>query len=209
MEPTNCDLCQTSLERGSCNTYEDSKLVQSLCFNCNDEQTFLDYLSDKKLTTGLITSNWSILYDLRMKDVVYAKEISELENLIDRINIEISNKRINKKIKEFEKEVWFNGLQATINSSKRKGVSAKPGVFDNFCILTYSMCGRTMITIEDDSSSITVITSEDGSESRMGLQGICATEGEAIALIAIAIELYNNSTPPLVFVEDLNVSLGF
>ena len=113
-------------------------------------------------------------------------------------------------MKEFEKEVWFKGLQKKVIDSRVKEVSAHPGIFSNFCVLTYTMAGRTMITIQDDNNSVSFVADETSSDSRTGFQGIDATEEQALSLIQMAIELYHNQGGTrLIFKEDNKVSMGF
>lgn len=68
-----------------------------------------------------------------------------------------------------------NGFRAGFESSGEK-----------FDVLVYAMAGRVVFTIEpaDESRHISVICAEKGSESTMGIQGICATERQAIAMLA-------------------------
>lgn len=95
-------------------------------------------------------------------------------------------------------------------SAKTKGVSAHTNIFNNFCVLTYTMCGRTMITVEDDTAAITFMADETSKESHIGFHGIDATEEKAISLIQLAIELYHNEGGTrLSFEEDTKVSMGF
>jgi hypothetical protein len=208
-EPTNCEKCQTSLERGYASIYQNDNLIRCICFKCDDEEVFQNYLKDKKLTTKLTMHNTMVLYDFNGRDAIREKNIFLLEELKHRIDIQLATTKIQLKLKEFEKKVWFNGLQNKVNASKARGLSAKPkgNDLDNFCVLVYSMAGRVMITIEDDHCSVTAITSDTGSESCMGLQGVCATEEEALSIITMAIDYYDHKC--LDFKEDKKISMGF
>lgn len=209
-EPTNCDTCQASLERGYNYLYKEDKIVKATCFDCNRKDILQEYIKTKRLSARLIQDNMMFLYDVDMKKDWHFDKNYFLEELKTRIDIQLSYSRIFNFIKEFESEVWFKGLQAQVKASQVKGVSARTKVFDNFCVLTYSMCGRTMITIETDKESVTLITAEDSSESVMGFQGIDASEHEAVSLIQLAIELYHNEGGPrLEFKDDDKVSMGF
>jgi hypothetical protein len=210
IEPTHCDTCKASLERGYCYRYEDDNLVGAICRKCDSKIMLEEYSKSNRLRTRLITDNSLSLYYVDMKKDWGFENNSFLEDLKNRIEIQQSYSRIYDKIKEFEKEVWFKGLQKQIMASTVKGVSAKPGIFSNFCVLTYSMCARTVITIEDDKNSVSLITEEDSPDSRMGFQGIDAIEKEAISLIQLAIDLYHNEGGTrLEFKDDTNVNMGF
>lgn len=209
-EPTHCDDCGAPLDNGYNYRYKGDKIVRATCFPCNSKEMLKEYSETKRLRTHLIEDNSLKLYHTDMKKDWHFDNNKFLEDLKTRIDIQLSYTRIFDKIKEFEREVWFKGLQDKVKASSVKGVSAHTNIFNNFCVLTYSMCARTMITIEDDKKSVTLITEETSPESRMGFRGVDATEEEAISLIQLAIELYHNEGGTrLVFEEDTKVSMGF
>ena len=206
-EPTHCDICKVSLERGYSYRYQGDKLVSAYCFDCDNQERFNNYVKTQILTMSLVTNNSMKLFYLDMKKDWGFDKDEFLEELKHRIDIQLASSRIQKKIKEFEKEVWFNGLQDKVLASKIKGVSAHTKVSQNFCVLTYSMCGRTMITFENDVASVTCMADETSKESRTGFHGIFAKEKDALDLIQLAIDLYKNKE--LDFQEDTKVSMGF
>lgn len=212
-EPTNCDTCNASLDSYWHYEYKDDKIVKATCRDCNRKDMLQEYRQTKRLRSRLIEDNSLALYYVDMKKDWGFNDNSFLEDLKTRIEIQLSYKKIFDKIKEFEKEVWFKGLQKQVMDSRVKGVSAKTkgytNGFNKFCVLTYSMCARTMITIEDDKRSVTLMTEETSTESRMGFRGVDASEEEAISLIQLAIDLYHNeSGTRLEFKEDTGVSMG-
>jgi len=69
------------------------------------------------------------------------------------------------------------------------------------------MAGRTIITIEDDKSSVSMICIEDSDEPTMGDKGIDATEKQAMHLIDLTIELFESGH--LKFKEDTDVRYVF
>lgn len=95
--------------------------------------------------------------------------------------IEAAAKRLRVDIKELERRFWFGGHQPLAQKAKTKGMKLE--LADGLVVMTWTMCGRAMITIEDSDASVTAICSEDGRESTMGLQGIDATEEQARSLI--------------------------
>jgi hypothetical protein len=206
---TNCQRCQSSLERGHSARWEGDKCVEVVCFKCSEDEEFNEYLKDKTLTSHLFMNNNSKLFYLltasREPRRIEIDDRQAMTELKSRIDIQLSYLDIKSRIKEFERRVWFSGLQDIIRAASVKGVSAKPKSTVNFCVLTYSMCGRTMFTIEDDLASVTLITDETSKESCMGLQGIRANVGYAKYLINLAIEMWESQE--LKFVEDTKVGI--
>lgn len=205
--PTNCQNCNASLERGYSSRYQGNKLVSAICFTCARDETMAEYVESKILTTRLIEDNEMQLYRFDEPEYQYRKTFPP-EELKTRLEIRAAYQRIASLIEEFESNVWFKGLQGMVKTSKVKGVSAYANdkKLNDLCVLTYSMCGRTMITIEDNNDTVSLITNEDSSEPCMGWRGICAKEVYALALIQRAIDLYQ--TKKLVFKEDKKVSMG-
>jgi hypothetical protein len=178
-------------------------------------ETFDLYKKDKRLTMNLVMDNNMKLWDIS-RDLLYSPNNTDLldalrkdadEELNNRIDIGLATIKIRNKIKEFEAEIWFKGLQERVLATRDRGVSAHTKKNNNFCVLTYTMCGRTMITIEDDRNSVTCVADETSKESRTGFHGINATGEDAIALIDLAINLYKNNK--LSFEIDKKVSMGF
>lgn len=203
-EPTNCDTCQSSLDNGYSYRYEGDKLVKALCFKCAKNENIQEYLKTKVLSSRLIMENNLSLYHSDIKGNI--DDASYLQELKMKTDIQLSYLRIHRKMKEFEKEVWFKGLQKKVIDSRVKGVSAHTNMLNNFCVLTYSIAGRTMITIEDDTASVTFVADETSPEPRTGFQGISATEEKGISLIETVIKLYQDKK--LFFKEDTNVNMG-
>jgi hypothetical protein len=224
-EPQNCQDCGKSLERGYSTCYKGDQITKFICFACDRELSFREYLVSRRLSIRLLMD---VLMDLhytfqmsfqQIDDLLYCQDrfnrTTHLEDLKNKLEIQIASLKIIDKIKDFEKKVWFDGLQKMAQSAKTKGISAKTQVFDNFAILTYTMSGRTMITIQNNGNSITLITGEDSSECRMGLQGIDATFEKAYLLLDIAIQAFQKQLlcegkkVALDFQEDRKVSMGF
>lgn len=213
-EPTNCQICDASLDNGYCYQYEGDKIVRATCHKCDRKETFELYKKDKRLTSRLMMDNMMKMYDVD-RDLYYAKDESVFEKLRvganedfnHRIDIALSGHRINKLIKEFESEVWFKGVQDMVLGTRERGVSAHLKTHDNFRVLTYTMAGRTMITIEDDHNQVTCVADETSKESRTGFQSANGTESQCLALLRLAVDLYKNKT--LVFDIDKKVSMGF
>src|SRR5271154_1720649 len=122
-EPTNCQTCNASLERGYSSRYRGDKLISVICFGCDRKETMQNYLKTKVLTTRLIEDNEMQLY--RFDDNNYQdKKTFPPEELKTRLEIRSAYQKIVGKIEEFERKVWFSGVQGTVKFSKVKGVSA-------------------------------------------------------------------------------------
>jgi hypothetical protein len=217
-EPTNCQQCNAPLTNGYCYTYKGTELIGAHCFDCDRLNIIQKYKETKVLSTRLLTNNILDLFDIgrpwsyhegdlytyknkTFREIIEFGTVKELEEVQLLLEIRISFQKIYVKMKEFEQKVWFKGLQETINASKCKGVSA---ILDEFKVLTYTMCGRTIITIEDKKSSVSMICANDSAKSTMGDKGIDSTEEQAIKLIDLAIELYESGH--LKFKDDNEVS---
>lgn len=210
-ESTNCDVCNASLDNGYSYHYKGDKLVKALCFTCDQQETFNLYIQNKRLNTRLILDNSLKLYRLNKNYDVDDEILEKMKNGADeilshRIDIAQATNNLKKKIKEFEMEVWFKGLQNMVLGTNKRGISAKTDSHNKFHILTYTMAGRTMITIGDNNNSVTCIADESSKESRTGFHGIDATAEDALGLVQLAINLYKNQT--IVFEIDNEVSMG-
>jgi hypothetical protein len=210
-EPTNCQTCNTSLQDKSYRYVynEDTDYRGGLCLACDSKEMLEKYRKDGQLETHLVLDNSQKLFYADFKKNWYFEKTDYLEEMRDRIAIQLSVDKITKKIKEFEEKVWFRGLQEIVMRSEVSGVSAKLKSHSNFYVLTFSSAARTMITIGDESggrsSTITALTEEKSSFSRMGFQGIDAREGDAIYLLDTAILLHKKGKLP--FKEDSKVSM--
>jgi len=216
-DPTNCTDCNASLERGYVSIYRDKTLVASHCIACNRKHIMDDYLKTKRLTTSLVESVTSELYEvgrpwsyqedvskpnhLTFREIFESGSLEDVRALKNKLDVWESHTKIWNKIKDFEREVWFKGLQTIIMDSNKKGVSAE---LIGIKCLTFSMCARTMFTIDDGESSVTMMCTEDSEESTMHFRGISATEKRAIELIDFVIETFNDGS--LKFEDDNEVS---
>ena len=216
---TNCMRCNDSLERGYSSRYVNNECKEVICFECDKEESLNDYMK-----TGIITTNFMMECLMSAFDVMRERfgrcnyDAHNEEQLLEclaqdypettkaKLRVQLVTTKLQSIIKEFDARVWFKGLQEQIHDTKCRGVSAKLGKkYDNFCVLTWTCAGRTMITIEDDNASVTAVADETSKESRTGLHGIRATGEQALALIDKAISLYEEGT--LKFKDDEKVSM--
>jgi hypothetical protein len=214
-EPTICQQCNASLlDTRYVFLYSGDKCIGAYCADCDDKNELEKYIKTKRLRTRLIERITLDLFDVgrpwdvwkkedrkyrnkQFRQIIDSDSVEEIEILQVKLDIWKSNIKLFHKIKEFEREVWFNGLQETIQASKISGVSAE--IMSVKC-LTFCSAARTMITIEDKESSVTLLCEEDSKENTMHFRGIDATESEAIHLIDLIIETYKDGS--LKFKED-------
>ncbi len=216
-EPTHCDLCEASLDRGYVYQYENDVLISSICFACDRVIKLKEYRDTRILTTSFLIDNTIKLTTSEIKELIYdwRGDTTELEKVLPRyandkaftarIEAHISLRKILKEISRFETEVWFRGLQALIRPSKSRGFSAKlSSPKGELSVLTYSMCGRCIVTIEEGNTQVSMMCDESSDTPTMGDKGIRATEEQALDLMNRAITAYQNGT--LKFEEDSGVS---
>lgn len=204
-EPTNCQKCNAGLDRGYSFRCQGNEINRAVCFECADKEELQEYLETKTLRTGTLTRNFfhTHCFFTDNNNINWAHAKTPLSEVSDRIGMQQSLDKITSKIGEFEKEVWYRGVQKQVSESSVKGISAKIG---DFSVLTYTMCGRTIITFDDGKVDVSAITLEDetSKEGCMGWRGIYATEEQALKLIDTAIQAYKQGQ--LVFQEDDKVS---
>ena len=202
----NCTKCK-ALTNGRCTyVWENHVLKENLCHKCGSQHDLEEYRkSGKRLRSFLTMENQLELYHLDMKKSWDFYNRNFLEDLKSRIEIQQAVDKIYDKIKEFESAVWFGGLKAIINKSTTSGVSARAPKLNDFKVLTFCSAGRTMFTLEDKDASVTAICAEDSETSTMGMQGIDATEEQAVKLFNSAIRLWKDGA--LKFKTDNKVSI--
>lgn len=200
----NCQNCKVSLEN-SYRIYTNQECTEAICHECDDKEMLENYLKDRVVTSSFMLNNTAFLWKIKNDSGLPSDQLLLLK---ERIDVQLAINSLKKKIKEFEKKVWFSGLQDLIlKSGSCKGFSAKLDTHNNFCVLTYTMAGRTMITFEDKTSFVTIVADQTSKESRTGLNGLCSTGDHAIELIDLAISLYENGN--LKFVDDDKVGFPF
>jgi hypothetical protein len=173
-----CQRCQASLERGwswhGKQVGEEYRVTLVQCFTCAEKERYAEYKQGKILTSRL------------QLDALYLKDAE----------LSASFEKVTAKVKEFEQRVWFGGMQTTVTASQKSGMSytaemTHQGKPSPFTVMTFCSAARCMITMQlQDGTHVTVITEEKGRGARMGLQGICATEEKAIAILQSAMSLH-------------------
>lgn len=160
-----------------------------------DVESLENYLTNNILSSRLVTQ--AIIDEFRLEK---EKQTELPTNVIIKINSELRN--IEKEIKEWERLVWFNGLQKKVQDSSNRGFKMSFG--NDSDVLVFSCAGRTLFTIRSKEAEITIIAAEDAEYSSMGQQHILATQQQAIDLLKASYTAYKNGA---VFEEDNNVSI--
>ncbi|WP_437310113.1 hypothetical protein [Sorangium sp. So ce388] len=181
-DPTHCDRCGASLERGWSERWSGKKRIHAWCIPCADRERLEEYAKTGELTTQVMVRA-SIDNALRE----YGKGVTcpSERNLLARAWA--STEAIQRAAKDFERAVWFGGLAEQVRAAEHRGWRAGFQIAgEKHDVLVWSCAGRVVFTIEpaDESRHISVICAEDGGESTMGIKGIMATEQQAIAMLA-------------------------
>lgn len=189
-KPDYCNMCNKNIsETGYSFSYKDNgTIIKVLCFKCKNTEDLENYNK-----TGILTSN------LFLK-AVCDRGLNSIKKSLERIELEISN---------FELNFFLAGFQKMNSKTKHRGFV---GSYNEITLMTYTTAGRVMITIKDDNSNITLIGQEnDDVELRtfpkIGLQGINATEENAITLLQLAQKYYTAGN--LKLKKNNNVNIGF
>jgi len=106
------------------------------------------------------------------------------------LQIKLDYEAIQDAITAFDRQVWFGaGLQEYVQNATKKGHQCRQA--EQIDILLYVIAGRVLITFHDlkNESELTLITGEDDTTSRMGMQSINATKDEALHFLQGAIRL--------------------
>ncbi|MFH0937272.1 MAG: hypothetical protein V1808_03180 [Candidatus Daviesbacteria bacterium] len=164
--PSNCEQCQSPLNGAYSEIYKGRQRIAVICTRCSAQDYLEDYQKTRRLSSSLIMEALVSNY--------YPAE--------DKFRILADRNVVDEAVKVFEKEIWWEGgLQKFNKNSSDRGHSLK---FGNLTARMYTLAGRVMITMEDNSRNIdlTVITTENN-ELYMGVQSVNATAREAVELL--------------------------
>lgn len=88
---------------------------------------------------------------------------------------------------DFEPRVWFGGVQDIVRRSSAAGLRAEcDTAVGKVEMLVFSTAGRCLMQLDTPTSRVTVIADETSPSPRSGIQGIDATEADAVALLTAA-----------------------
>lgn len=199
-EQAHCSTCGCSI-RNEPHSYRINprtwSISQRQCTRCADREAFLSYSLSGLLTNKLTMAATMARFYYEEAETKSRWKMPSLGS--DEYQaICASCDRIHVKVKDFERDVWFNGgLQEAVVSRSDRGLSGKGNGWD---VLVWTAAGRTLITLRAENSHefITLITAEDeepyarrdcGNEDMgpMGVQGYGCTEETATRLLEAAI----------------------
>lgn len=187
-DPTHCDRCGASLERGWSERWSDNKRVRAWCIPCADRERLEEYAKTDELTTQvMVRASIENVHREYGKGVTCPSE----RNLLARAWA--STEAVQRAAKEFERAVWFGGLSGKVRAAKHRGWRASFEIAgESHKVLVWSCAGRVVFTIEpdDEARHVSLICAEDEDRPTMGIKGICATEQQAIAMLAGACAAY-------------------
>jgi hypothetical protein len=182
-----CAVCHKACGHGFTATCDVQTGVvrRVVCDECRRDELFRLYRD-----TGCITSSLMMEASLRYcRGVELGKMFDGPAGRWDTIcKIHDSIVRIQYMVERFQKLVWFDGLQRIVRRSSTFGLSSQKKFHTAVGLarmLVGSTAGRALMTIETDDASVTVIADETAApgESKMGIQGISATEDQAMEIL--------------------------
>lgn len=203
--PPVCEACGCVCERGHAARFNSkTKLEYDFrCLDCNQREYWQEYACTRILRTKLLTDAAIEEVVRRSRDPSQWRKNPAAPELLTEVIV--ANQQLREVAKEFERAVWFDGLQAHVRACRVKGQRVATRQLK---WLLWSAIARTVITLEDpqEHHSLTLITEEDSSESRMGVQGVEGTLPQVLALVARAISIWQAPRRPKV-VADTKVSM--
>lgn len=179
---------------------------------CNDE-AFAKYHATKEITTSLMID--ASLHDCRVQDGrwsglrtdVLEYSLKHYETLRE---IAKAVEAISAKAREFERVCWLGKIQSYYSNSTARGHSR---THDGCKMMLWGCAGRVLLTLQDKypqsdrraaygGANLTLIFDETSEEARGGVQSLCATKEEALALLQAAMDA------PMEFTADKAVTVG-
>lgn len=206
-EPTNCSRCNTSLEGKRYVTYYTAtkkKLTvdEVLCQKCDEIKRWDNYAKTDIISTSMymeliyLHGEYARKPHPHLDDTLILRVVEETISLEEHVNI-------------FESLVWLGNppLQKVVDNCRTHGMKYEDKS-SKVTFMTYDIAGRVMITVENKTASITLITGSDYKESgHMGIQGINATAKEAKNLLDWTIT--NHEIIVKKIKSDTKVNMGF
>jgi len=201
-EQLDCARCDATDLSGYSQTLDkDDNVLETICLLCHDKEWIAKYEKSGRISTSLSTMAYLTVHGLPRKGLAPEK-IHTLHLVFE------SMKEVYDKIREFNQDVWFAGLQKFIQGEDTHGHSATftDEMGHEIKFLSLAMCGRWRATIQDpEGSFIDIITVEDESEARMGLNGIGSTTEAALRLLESAITAWKAGEIKLIPNGDVHI----
>jgi len=183
-ETRTCALCQKEITDRYVETWSGDKLTRVVCSECDRNERYASFAATSRMTTWLVSDASMVVW--------HADEAREPRMPVDPMRLPLARHvkaqadALLADVKHFESTVWFGGLQRTVRKSRYKGMSAAEPVASPFGpvqVLSFTMAGRALVTLETGDHSVSLITAEDESTPRMGINGIGTTAAVACTLM--------------------------
>jgi len=178
-----CGKCGCDCARGCVEKFSAShELLQTLCYECDRGERYDAFERTGRLHTWLVTDATMVVF---YADEARVRRDPGPHRLRLARRVDAAAKTIHEAIKRFERVVWFGGLQAKVRAARVRGMKSTevPSAHGPVTLLAWSCAGRTLITLDAPTCTVTTITAEDERQPRMGMQGVDATESEALGLL--------------------------
>jgi hypothetical protein len=107
-------------------------------------------------------------------------------------------------IQTFGVDVWEGGLAKQVEESPSRSMAGT--LKGGFCLLTFTLAGRVMLTFQGGGCSVTAMTADKERPCRIGLHGIDGTISQALELIKIV--TLAAKADHLQMIADLDVTLN-
>ncbi len=200
-----CSACNRSTTSGIVEHYEGKRLTRVTCASCDMTERYDAFAKTARLSTWLITDAALLTYRAAERPRPEADTQPQRFALARQIRASLDALRDD--VKTFEREVWFQGLQKTVQQARTKGLSGGvvPSALGPLKVMAYAMAGRAMVTIDGPECSVTVITEEDSRSPRMGLQGVSGTAPQACVMLHAVIAAWRVGA--VTMTEDSGVSI--
>lgn len=189
---TRCTRCHSKLDGGWTTVHRDGEPVAVLCYACDKEELLARYLATGELTSSLVMTAVMAREHARHGFGNIRPEVCDfhVRNWKTLRTAAEANDEITAAGRRFEEAVWMPRLKAYYAASNR-GHSGETG---HLKALLWGCAGRVLLTLQDrfhqghESSKyggawVTLIFDETSDEPRGGVQGYCATKGEALDLL--------------------------
>lgn len=151
-----------------------TKVTNITCRECDRAARYAEYQKTGFISTSLLTTATIDNYRTQSEESVAV--VTDMEKVTEAVAL-------------FESQVWFGGLQKYVRESAYKGASAE---FGEVKFLSYTMCGRSRVTLQGSNGFVDVLVAEESTEKgMMGINGIGTTAKEAAALLLSAVTAWH------------------
>lgn len=208
-QPEYCERCRSKLSE-ACSVvtiYKGKELKdrEYICYRCSQIEQVEEYKRNGEISTSLMIDASMCAYHVKEGNS-FARLRTEVRHHYELYMHQLCHiaedvEEIHKKEREFEEKHWLPRIRKYWNDSSARGHSF---VTEDWKALMWGSAGRVLITIQDTKPKergkfggayISLIFDDSADYARGGIQGICATKEEAMALMQVAIDGLGDFTP--------------